>query len=334
MLLGLSGCGQDKPMEISVESRPVKMFKVALGGAQFERSFPAITEAGDSAELSFRVSGQIRSIDVAEGQIVRQSQVLAELDSAEYKLLAKQANAEFNLTRVHLERSQKLYKDQVVSEQDLDQAMAQYKAAKAQLQHAKENVRYTSIVAPFDGAISLISADEHEFVLESQTVMRIQSNRLLKVMFQLPAHLFNRFVFETDMTASMVFDAYPNQQYRLDLQEVDTEADPATGSFKVTMSMNYPTDSGVLPGMAGMVNVMAGGMSDVFIPQSALFEEGGETYVWRVKHQGDVEKILVTLNSEGKVIAGLEDGDQIVSSGVKEINAETKVRPWVKERGL
>ncbi|WP_070963102.1 efflux RND transporter periplasmic adaptor subunit [Vibrio sonorensis] len=330
----LFGCGKELPPVPEPESRPAKLFTVSVGNSQFERTFPATSEAGDKAVLTFRVPGQLQSIDVNAGSQVEKGQILATLNPDEYSLLERQARAQFRLAEVQYERFKKLREDKVVSEQDYDQAKANFNSAKATLNQAQANLRYTKLVAPYDGTISIIPAENYEFTNANQGVMNIQTNQLLKVIFQLPDHLLGRFSVGVEPTATMTFDAFPDNQYLLTFQEIDTEADPKTGSYKVTMVMERPADVGILPGMAGTVNVVAAASGATRIPNTALFNESDRDCVWKVNDQQIVEKACVELNDKGQVLNGLEDGDQIIMSGVSGIEAGIKVREWVKERGL
>ncbi|NOJ22534.1 efflux RND transporter periplasmic adaptor subunit [Vibrio coralliilyticus] len=330
----LGGCGKELPPVPEPESRPAKLFTVSVGNAQFERHFPATSEAGDKAVLAFRVPGQLQSIDVLSGQPVSKGEVLASLNPDEYSLLAKQAEAQYRLADVQYERYKKLRVDKVVSEQDFDQAKANHNSAKATLEQARANLRYTKLVAPYDGTISIIPAENYEYIAAKEGVMNIQTNQLMKVQFQLPDHLLNRFASGINLTATMKFDAFPENSYDLTFQEVDTEADPKTGSYKVTMVMERPTDIGILPGMAGEVHVKVDATGATRIPSAAIFEENGKICVWRVGQTGVVEKATIVLNDKRQVKSGLNDGDRIIISGVSGIEPGIKVREWVKERGL
>ncbi|HHF3129742.1 TPA: efflux RND transporter periplasmic adaptor subunit [Vibrio diabolicus] len=330
----LSGCGKELPPVPEPESRPAKLFTVSVGNAQFERHFPATTEAGDKAVLTFRVPGLLQTIEVNEGQVVSKGDVLASLNPDEYSLLEQQARANFALADVQYKRYQKLRKDQVVSEQDFDEAKANHNSAKAQWNQAKANLRYTKLVAPYDGTISYIPAENHEYVAAKEGVMNIQSNQLLKVIFQVPDYLLNRYTQGCDVSARMVFDAFPEQSFDLTFQEIDTEADPKTGSYKVTMVMERPSEIGLLPGMSGNAYLLSKNAGATKIPNSALLEENGKTYVWRVDEQDIVSKAAIEMNDKNQVLAGLNDGDQIIISGVSVIEPGIKVRAWIKERGL
>ena len=98
--------------------------------------------------------------------------------------------------------------------------------------------------------------------------------------------------------------------------------------------MDRPEGVGILPGMSGNVHLVSENAGVTKIPDSALFTEDGKTCVWRVNEQGIVEKVSVTLNEKQQIEEGLDDGDQIIISGVNVIESGIKVREWVKERGL
>ena len=329
----LSGCDQaHSPPE--PDSRPVKLFTVSTNNARIERHFPATSEAGDTAALAFRVPGQLQSLNVLAGQWVPKGTVLARLNADEYQLLAQKSEAQFRLADVQYQRYKKLRKDSVVSEQEFDQAKANHNAAKATLEQARANLRYTTIVAPYDGTISRILADDHTYIAVQQDVMHIQTNQFIKVMFQLPDHLLNHLANGDNITATMIFDAYPQHPFPLTFQEVATEADPQTGSYQVTMVMSRPKQVGVLPGMAGMVRIAIEPMGFIPIPPTALFEHNEQMYVWQVDSVGRVTQVPVELNDKQQVQSGLKEGDQIIISGIKHVRPDMKVRAWIKERGL
>ncbi|MHC6526952.1 efflux RND transporter periplasmic adaptor subunit [Vibrio proteolyticus] len=329
----LGSCGKELPPVPEPDSRPAKLFSVSVGNSKFERTFPATSEAGDRAVLAFRVPGQLMSIDVTAGQRVTKGDVLAKLDPDEYALLEKKAQANFQLAKVQYDRFKKLRRDQVVSEQDFDQAQANLNSAQATLSQAKANLRYTQLVAPYDGTISILPAENYEFVAAKQGVMNIQSHRLLKVIFQIPDYLLNRYS-AAQPDAQVTFDAFPERSFKLTYQEIDTEADPKTASYKVTMVMERPEDVGILPGMSGNVLVSADSAGAIPVPAAALFQQDDQTYVWRVNTQGIVEQVAITLNDQRQIMSGLNDGDQIIVSGVSGIQPGIKVREWIKERGL
>lgn len=332
--LVLVACGEKQEPVPEPSSRPAKLLTVSIGDKSFKRVFPASSVAGDHAVLGFRVPGELIQRPVNEGQEVKKGDVLAVLDDQEYALLRLQAKANYDLANVQLKRMTTLIKDRVVSEQDYDQARANEKSARAQYDQAQANYSYTKLLAPFDGTISIINIENYEHVDANQGVMNIQSTSLLKVIFQLPDSLFNRVRGHSKLEATMVFDSFPEQHFPLTFQEIDTEADTSTGSYKVTMIMVRPQDVGILPGMSGNIHVVLPRTQPSKLPTSAIFACGNDHCVWRVDSESKLEKVSITLSEEGEVLSGLVDGEQIVVSGVTELESGMEVREWIKERGL
>lgn len=333
-VVGLVACGEAQQPVPEPESRPAKLITVSVGEKSFERIFPATTEAGDKAVLAFRVPGQLNELAVGAGQVVTKGQVLATLDDQEYKLLRSQARANYNLTNVQLKRMQTLIRDKVVSEQDFDQARANEKSARAVLEQAEANYSYTRLLAPFDGIISIVNVENHEYVAAKQGLMNIQSNTLLKVIFQLPDTLLNQFRDSVDLSANVFLDSFPDRSFPLTFQEINTEADRSTGSYRVTMVMERPEDLIILPGLSGNIFVTIPRSKPSVLPKTSRFTCGDNTCVWRVTNELTTEQVVVELNEQDEVISGLVDGDRIVLSGVQELEAGMKVREWIKERGL
>ncbi len=329
----LTGCDTKAPEIAEPESRPAKIMTVSVGEHETSRLFPAQAEAGDKAVLAFRVPGQLNSLDVHAGQVVTKGQLLATINPDEYRLIQKQAQAQYRLIDVQYQRVKKLRKDKVVSEQDYDTAVANRKTAKATLDQASANLSYTKLSAPYDGTISLLPTENFEYVNAKQSIMHIQTNDILYVAFQLPDYLLQRFSF-SEVSASVSFDSFPNSTFPLEFEEIDTEADSKTSSYTVKMSMPRPKDLGILPGMSGQVKVTIPKGGSEKLPLSGIEQDGDMTYVWRVSDDGTVEKVAIELNDKRQVTSGLNDSDRIVSSGISGLEEGVKVRKWVKERGL
>ncbi|ENY8013070.1 efflux RND transporter periplasmic adaptor subunit [Vibrio fluvialis] len=332
----LSGCeASTEDTELNVV-RPVKIMTVNIGNKTYEKKFPAKSQAGEQATLAFRVPGVISSILVNPGDVIHKGDVLAELNSDEYKLIENQANAHFLLSDVQLKRYTKLRHAQVVSEQNFEQVLANYKSAKATWEQTLVNLDYTKIIAPYDGIVSNVLPDNYEYVMAEQHIINIQKNDYLKVVFLVPDSFIDSHAIDLikKSKVNMVFDLYPEDVFDLQFLEIDTEADPSTKSYKVTMRMDNPSNKGLLPGMVGKVSIALDENLSSALPKSSLVQTGATQSVWRVESDGVLNLIPVQLNDKGQVISGLKSGDRIVISGVSNIQASTKVREWVKERGL
>lgn len=176
----LSGCGEKKVEIPEPESRPVKLQVVSVGENETFRTFPAIVEAGDKAVLAFRVSGQIISLDVNPGTNVKRGQKLASLNPDELTLLVEQAQANYELAYVQFKRDEELRKTNVVSELDYDTSKAALNQAQAALSKQKSNLGYATLVAPYDGTLSLSLIENYEYIMAKELlcIFKVQDSSM------------------------------------------------------------------------------------------------------------------------------------------------------------
>ncbi|MFT5880661.1 MAG: RND family efflux transporter MFP subunit [Moritella sp.] len=338
--LFLSGCGERANELPEPDSRPVKLQTVSVGNKETYRTFPGVVEAGDKAVLAFRVSGILSSVDVRPGDKVVQGQKLAGLNQDRFLLQVEQAQANYELASVQFKRDAKLRKTNVVSEIAYDITKAQLNQAKATLSKQQSNLSYATLLAPYPGTLSLLLSENYEYVTAKQAVMHIQRAGLINVTFQLPEQMLARFEgsdahqSSVDRQPSVIFDTIPGKIYPAQFKEIDTEADATTSSYKVTLFMARPEGKNILPGMAGTVRITLPKDSSAAIPARAIILEAGASFVWHVNEAGIVHKKQIELDPSNRVTRGLNDGDRIAVSGVKELQEGQKVRAWIKERGL
>lgn len=321
--------------------RPVKVTPFAYGQGTRERILPGEVRASDRAALSFRVTGEIASILVSPGDEVRMGDPLATLDSAIYEQQREVAKAQFELAKVLFQRASNLVEQGVVSRNDYDQSKSDYTVAQAALDKANSDLAYTRLLAPYDGVISKRYMRVFQFAQLQEPVLGIQTETAVDVSFQLPEQFIGALqrlnLFGSEHAAIKVKFDSREQWFEARLKELNTVADPDTGSYTVIVTLPIPEKLNVLPGMAASVKALlptdARGGQQV-VSEGAVIEEQGQSYVFRwLEGLNRVEKVAVVIESN-KIVKGLNEGDWLVVAGASElVDGQNAVR-WVKERGL
>lgn len=167
-------------------------------------------EAKQMVSVGAQASGQVKKMYVQLGDHVKQGQLIAQIDSIRQQndlktaeaniknLQAQLAIKEANLAKVDAEyqRQQAMYAQDASSKADLETALANYRTAKADiaatqaqieqsklsLATARENLNYTRIVAPLDGTVVAIVADEGQTVNANQSTPTIVKLAQLDIM--------------------------------------------------------------------------------------------------------------------------------------------------------
>lgn len=358
LLIGaLSGCSEQNkdPNETVKQPRPAKVTTVLAAAGETLKTFPATVEPSLYAHLAFRVNGEIAELPVVAGQEVVKGQVLAKLDDKDFVVQQKQAQAKFNLTSSQFNRAEKLIKENLISSAEYDQIKAEVDIASAQLDAANNNLEYSTLKAPFDGVISNVNVESFEFIQAKQPIMDIQGRNNIDVAIQVPEQLMVRLPKSKQTQSyqpSLVFNAQPNQKYKVTLKEHDITPNPATKSYEVIFSLPTPENINVLPGMTGTLEVelnklLNNDLSLLIVPISAVFvpnklADSKSKYVYKLTESMETKLVAVEVvetKQKGLVIrpsipGELEAGDKVVAAGPHLIPEGTKVTEWVQERGL
>lgn len=347
----LCGCSDNTTQAVETLIRPAPVFQIPQSGSATMRRFPAQVQAADRAPLAFRVSGELTGLPVKAGQEVKQGTVLARLDPSDYQLLVDDRKARFELADSQFVRISDLFSQGQVSRAQYDQSKAELDIARAALATARTDLSYTVLKAPFSGVIAEVYADNHQPVAAGKTLLVMQARNQLEIRMQIPENLMALIARRENVSYQPLveFEAIPGERFPARYKEHTAQADAATGSFTVTLTMPRPESLNVLPGMSASVyvdltQVLSDQTSAVYVPASAVFQSSEQTpgttqaQVWVVASDMTLsarDVITGEITSQGlEILSGLQPGETILSAGVHQASAGMRIRPWVKERGL
>lgn len=335
----ISACSQDE-IQVKEVIRPVKLMDINVVN-QSVLSFPGEVKASDEAKLAFRVPGQILKFHVKSGQMVKKGELLVELDPKDYEYKMQAALASFDLAKVELKRNDTLIKEFLISQSDYDVSKSNMEVAKANYNTSKANLSYTKVYMPYDGIIANTYQENFEYVDAQELILSIQSTNAIDVVIDVPERLVSliRKQFRSsNITTRVSFPVNLGVEYEATYKDIGTIADKSTGSYEVTLTLPKPTDMNLYSGMTatGFVEVSYDLKNlAVKIPESAFIRENGQTMIWKyLPESSGLEKVSIPTTQEHELLTLLNHGDQVVIAGVNELTESTKVKPWIKERGL
>ena len=312
----ISGC-EEAAQTFVASSRPVKTMVIGDTQSGDSRSFPAVVDAIQKADISFRVDGKVQKILVKEGDEVKKGQILAELDPTDFKITLNDRQASYDTAKANYDRAVKLVKKGAISQFEHDDIRAKFHTAKANLNTAKQDLIYTKLKANFDGYIAKRHVEKFEEVIFSQTIFSLEDVSALKIKIDVPENLMiiiNRTP-KGKRKMHAVFDNISNREFPVSYLESSTKADPNTKTFKVTLKMVTPENYNVLPGMTATViaelfPLEAQSESTIALPVSAVISDNNkQATVWVVDEK------TMTVNPK-KVTAGLMIGDTMQVEGL------------------
>lgn len=340
LALAAGGCGEEPPPAAPVV-RPVKIFEVGDPNAGTPREFPGEISAAQNADVAFEVSGKLVEFPVKESQHVEAGQVLAKLDPRDYQAELNAAAALTAASKADLSRYRAMFKEHVISKQELERAQRNYEVSVSREDKARKALEDTVLRAPFAGVVARKLVDDFANVKAKDPVVTLQTGADLEIVVNFPEKDYTTLrpgitVDEINQSfhADVVVSAVPGRKFPAKLKEFATTADPVTRTFPATFSFDAPDDVNVMPGMtAKLVGVGSGRAGrDLRIPvQCAAEDEGGKPYVWVVDPQTmKVTRTHVTLGpvtgDSVEVTSGLPVGAWVVASGVHQLREGMEVR--------
>lgn len=311
-------------------------------------------QAFNAVQIRPRVDGTLMKVPVAEGQEVKQGELLAVIDPRPYQAtldaaMAKKDQDEAQLASAQsdLARYTALAKEEVASRQKLETVMAvakQLKAAitgdDAQIEAAKLNLSFCYILAPFDGRVGLRLLDPGNLVrsAEATAIMTLAQLRPISVTFALAQDTLPGISEAMARGALPVIAISSDEKTELDrgtLLTVDNSIDPATGTIKLKATFPNPKNR-LWPGQFVNVHLQTGiDKGALTVPSAAVLHGPSELYVYAIKPDSTVARQQVKLIRDDGTVAllggGVEEGQKVVIAGQSRLDAGVRVA--IKDSG-
>jgi RND family efflux transporter MFP subunit len=318
-LAALAACTSNAK-EATVEPTAVRAATATSGPAAPTISTDGIVASKDEMRLSFKVGGVIKAIYVEEGQSVRAGQKLAAIELTEIDAQVTQARALEQKAERDLARGERLYADEVISLEQLQDLRTQAALQKAQLKSAEFNRGYSVITAPYDGVVLRKLSQEREQIPAGQPVLVVSGQ---KRGYVVRVGLSDREVVQLQLgdPSRIQMDAYPGRSIEGSVSEIAHAADPRSGLFPVEIRVDSP-QLALASGLVAKVQVYpstARASTLTYVPVSAIVEgdrDHASVYVVDGDRAKRREVHVAFIEPSGVALSeGLRPGEKVVTEG-------------------
>jgi multidrug efflux system membrane fusion protein len=322
---------------------PVTTAGAAIG--DIEVRIPALGTVTPLATITVRtqISGILQKIAFTEGQLVRQGEVIAEIDPRPYEAAVEQQQG--NLKRdqalladakLDLKRYEGLVKEDSIAVQQLDTQRAlvdQYEGTilsdQGQLKTAQVNLIYTRIVSPVNGRVGLRQVDQGNYVTpgDANGIVVVNQVQPISVIFPIPEDNVPALTRQLRSGGSLEVDAFDRTNSAKlaqgKLLTLDNQIDITTGTVKLRALFDN-ADGALFPNQFVNVQLLQQVLAQqVIIPNSAVRRGAPNgvvtTFVYALTPDSTVAVKPITLGvvdgERAAITAGLAAGDVVVTEG-------------------
>ena len=356
-IMAAAGCAKQGQQQ-APQATLVKTMQVIKRDTPLVYDYTGFVQAQQEMDLKAQVSGQITGKFFKGGDTVVAGQKLYTVDARTYhanvlNAQAGVANARAALAVASLdaERYTKLYEQNAISKQALDnvimqrdQAMAAVNAQEALLENAQINMTDTTVRAPFTGRIDTNAVEVGNYVVAGQTsLVKISNTDPVYVQFTMAEPEYLKLSAAQDGNGGAALDnltAVLSDGSTYDIKgkiaEVNRGINDNTGTLTIKALFSNPARR-LLPGMFAHVQATAGIKKDaLLIPKRAVTEMLYKKFVYVVGSDNKVTMKEITLGpSVGRlymVESGLNGDEVLVVEGTGKVRqgAEVKAQPMTE----
>ena len=329
---------------------PVVVTKVARSSIPVYLNGLGNVTAYYTVTVKSRVDGQLMNVDFNEGDLVKQGQVLIEIDPRPYQVQldlaqATQARDQALLAnaKVDLERYRLLVKTDAIPSQQLDTQtalVAQYEATvkqdQANIDNARLELTYSKITAPITGVLGLRLVDPGNIVHASDAngMVTITQLQPISVLFTIPEDSLPQVTQKLRAGAHLPVDAYNRDNSKKlasgMLVTMDNQIDSTTGTSKLKAVFDNQ-DNSLFPQQFVNIRLLVDTLANQLVVPNVAVQNGQQgTFVYVVDADSTVHlktvQVGITTATSADILGGISDGDQVVVDGTDRLVEGAVVR--------
>lgn len=329
-LLALTaGCGKPPPTEGAYGDFPVAAVVAPVERIVLEDKISLVgsLSAIDSVDLLSEVDARVEDIFFDEGQSVKKGQRLIRFDDSKLAANLAQTEARFNLAKTSLDRAASLLERQTISQQDYDQAAAEFDALEALLNLEKERLSDTLISAPFDGVLSEHSVSRGQYLSRGQFLATLVSIDPIEVDFNVPERYCGQLAI--GQTIQIKVEAYPDTTFEGPIAFIAPRVDRESRTVLVKARLDNP-QARLKPGMFGNLELVFTAESNALaIPEAAIQYNRDQASVVVMEADGKAAfrqvEVGTRLSGYAQIISGLKEGERVVVEGYQKMRPGSSI---------
>jgi len=275
------------------------------------------------------MAGTVLAVHAQEGDLVREDQLLAELDARETRALQERARAVLASAEATYERNRQLHENQIITATEFEQSRSAYEVAKSDAELWRTRLEFSRITAPSAGLVTVKHVEAGSAVSPNQRVFDVADMSLLVVRVRLSeldvVHL------RAGAGVEVSVDAFQGVAVPGRIRRVFPSADRDSRLVPVEVALGArPPGVAIRPGFLARVTFALdrrSGTLAIPAPAVGVGEEGAYVYVVEADSlQRRAVGLGLTADGWVEIARGLREGELVVTSGHTNLRPGSRVR--------
>jgi membrane fusion protein, multidrug efflux system len=335
----LTGCGSSEPggtgdavakdsAKTVVDQRiPVEVDGIPSGSITSTLLLSATVETEEAVDVHPLASGIINTLNTEEGRRVTKGDVLVSLDAETQKWAEAKAKVQYEKLKAEYARKQKMFHENLISEEDIEGARYTQEEARLNWESAKTDLEYTDVKAPITGTIATRVCKIGDLIQQSTKLFTIVDMRQKIVKINVPQKDVNKL--DPRQAVVITSDFLPEREFTGYIKRMSPVIDAESGTLLVTVGIR--NDESVLrPGMFVNAHIILDTHPNAtLLPKDAIIYENGLPYAFTVEDTIARKHRLTLGYSDSRnfeILDGVKSGDQVIVVGQNGLRDRSTVR--------
>lgn len=281
--------------------------------------------ADESVDLAIEASGRITTLQLREGQMVREGELLLAVSNGDLQAEKRRLQAEKTLAEAREARQARLLEEGGVSQETYDATRGEVEVLQAQLEGVEARIERTQIRAPFTGQLGLRYVSRGSYISPDTRIATLQRTDPMKVDFSIP----EKYAGQAQPGQPVTFSVRNSDaSYTGEVIAIEPRISDETRSLRVRARAENGTGS-LNPGSFADVTLTLGAMEDALVvPNFALVPNLGVQRVFVYRNgTAQPQEVSIGMRTDRtiQIVEGLAPGDTVITSGIQELRPGREV---------